>query len=288
MQDHSLKKDQFIDSISHLYDMTEVDAIWRYIRDSSYVKERKLAGRSLKNIIEDLLPALISGLPVQYALNESWFYNLPLYVDPSVLIPRPETEELVQLILNHIKQESISPSDLRILDIGTGSGCIALALKSQLVEAEVWAMDISTEALEVARKNSRALKLDIRFMQGDILEWEVVFDPLMKWDIVVSNPPYITPKEKLEMHPNVLEHEPDTALFVPEESPLLFYDHVASFGLQHLTAGGHLFVEINKNYGAQVADLFRKKGYQDVVIHEDMQGFERMVAANLKQLINQK
>src|SRR5690606_33314046 len=183
-----------------------------------------------------ILPELLAGKPLQYILKEAWFYGLPLLVNESVLIPRPETEELVDQIVR--KYRGTEP--LKIIDIGTGSGCIALALKHALPQAEVWAVDVSSNALKVAKNNASNHGLDVRFMQTDILEWDVVFDADIRFDVIVSNPPYITPDEKSEMAPHVLQFEPELALFAPEGAPLLFYQHIADFAQHYLTTGGRL------------------------------------------------
>ncbi|HLW50490.1 MAG TPA: HemK/PrmC family methyltransferase, partial [Sphingobacteriaceae bacterium] len=167
----------------------------------------------------------------------------------------------------------------RIIDIGTGSGCIALALKKSLPDAEVYAMDISGEALEVARRNANSLGLEINFIQADILEWELVVDSDLRFDLVVSNPPYITPTEKMEMENHVLDFEPDLALFVPEESPLLFYQYIADFARHHLLPDGKLYFEINQKYGRDIRELLSKKGFNNVRIMKDMQGVDRIIEA---------
>src|SRR5690606_24008283 len=195
------------------------------------------------------LSSLKKAEPIQYVLGYAWFMEMKLTVDRPVLIPRPETEELVQLVASQQKEAQ------RIIDIGTGSGCIALALKNALPATSVYALDISNEALNVAKENARNQRVQIEFIQADILQWDTTFQPDAWFDAVVSNPPYITHNEIREMHPNVLEHEPHLALFVDDHTPLLFYDHITSFAWQHLRPGGRLYFEINRNYGAAVCDL---------------------------------
>jgi release factor glutamine methyltransferase len=220
---------------------------------------------------------LLRNKPVQYVLHEAWFAGMKLYVDENVLIPRPETEELVQEIIVQSPDEK-----LNILDIGTGSGCIAIAIKKKLQNAVVYALDISRNALEIASQNAVQNKVEIQCINMDILlPDETVSFPL--FDIIVSNPPYIRKAEAREMQPNVLEFEPETALFVPDNAPLLFYKAIANFALKHLSPGsGRLFFEINEAYGNEVCALLREKGFAKIFIKKDMQGKDRMVMAHLK------
>ncbi len=212
--------------------------------------------------------------PVQYVLNEAWFCGLKLYVDKSVLIPRPETEELVEWIIDGCR----FPIDrLSILDIGSGSGCIAIALKRRLGKAEVWSCDISTVALQVAKRNAANVGVDVNFIQLDFLDVEQRAT-LPNCDIIVSNPPYITIEETKDMRPNVLDYEPSTALFVPDDDPLVFYRAIADFGKTHLRKGGSIFTELNEGLGKQTVDIFNANGYL-AEIKRDMQQKERMIKA---------
>ncbi|MDD2797101.1 MAG: peptide chain release factor N(5)-glutamine methyltransferase [Bacteroidales bacterium] len=215
------------------------------------------------------LKQLASGEPLQYVLGETEFYNLKFKVNQSVLIPRPETEELVDLILreNNSKQ-------LRILDIGTGSGCIAISLAKKLPDSVVEAWDISEDALQVALENSIKNKVDVHFSRKDILNLE---NSSNIFDIIVSNPPYVCESEAEAMHQNVLRFEPHLALFVPNHDPLMFYSKIVSLSSQLLRKGGLLYFEINAAYGSQTADLLRNNGYQSVVILKDIFGKERFV-----------
>lgn len=219
---------------------------------------------------------LLQQEPVQYVLNESWFCGLKFYVDKKVLIPRPETEELVEWIISNCK----FPIDqLEILDIGTGSGCIPVTLKRRLRKAVVTACDISETALGVARKNAARLGADVNFLQLDILDrskWPV----LPRFDIIVSNPPYIPENNKASMDPNVLQYEPHTALFVPDNNALLFYKAIAELGKSHLDQNGTLFFEIHEDLGLAIMDLLAKAGYQ-AELKKDMQGKDRMIKAEL-------
>jgi release factor glutamine methyltransferase len=231
---------------------------------------------------------LLRHEPVQYVLGEAWFYNLKLYVDKHVLIPRPETEELVHWIINDIKAKGLNvfergateadvTTQLKILDIGTGSGCIALALKHQMPKAEVWGCDVSEEALNVARRNGSELDIRVDFQGVDILD-EAQQRLLPTVDIIVSNPPYIPLKDKETMHANVLEHEPHLALFVPDNDALKFYKAIAHFAKKRLYENGALYFEIHEDLGDSVVALFESEGYQ-TELRKDMQGKYRMVKA---------
>jgi release factor glutamine methyltransferase len=231
--------------------------------------------------------------PVQYVLGEAHFHGLKLFVDHNVLIPRPETEELVEWIVKDVQAwntdaEKKAPgkahktNTLKILDVGTGSGCIALALKMELPGAELWGCDKSDAALNVARRNGATLDIRVDFQQADFLDTEQ-WNTLPDVNLLVSNPPYIPQNERETMEPNVLQHEPHTALFVPDENPLLFYEALAQFGKKKLRPGGAVYVEINENMGEAVVQLFQKAMYNKVQLKKDMQGKDRMVKALIDQ-----
>ena len=219
---------------------------------------------------------LLNREPVQYVLNESWFCGLKLYVDKNVLIPRPETEELVEWIISNCK---FPVDELKILDIGTGSGCIPISLKRRIRKAEVWACDISEKALAVAKRNADALGADVNFMQLDILGKEQR-NQLPEFDIIVSNPPYVPEKDKAQMQPNVLNYEPPTALFVPDNDPLVFYKAIAVFGKTHLSPKGTIYCEIHENLGSPVEEIFSSSGYT-TELKKDMQQKDRMIKSGL-------
>lgn len=224
--------------------------------------------------LQGYIQRLLKHEPVQYILNEAWFCGLRFYVDEKVLIPRPETEELVEWIISGCK----FPIDqLSILDIGSGSGCIAIALKRRLGKATVWSCDISSQALQIAKKNSAILGVDVNFIELDFLQKDRR-EQLPSFDIIVSNPPYIALKEKKEMLPNVLQYEPPTALFVPDNDPLIFYKAMADFGKTHLNKKGIIYAEINEGLGDVTAALFQQNDYT-TEIKKDMQGKERMIKA---------
>jgi release factor glutamine methyltransferase len=211
--------------------------------------------------------------PIQYILNEAWFYDIPFYVNQSVLIPRPETEELVDWIIKDHKGKQ----DLSILDIGTGSGCIPVILKRKIPESEVSSCEISSEALLVAQKNARKHKTEINFIQSDFLNKER-WPSLPKSDIIVSNPPYIPQQEKKLMHENVLAHEPHLALFVEDTNPLIFYEAIAEAGTTLLKDQGTIYVEIFEGLGQETQSLFDSKGFS-TILKKDMQGKDRFIKA---------
>lgn len=211
--------------------------------------------------------------PIQYILGETEFFGIRLMVNENVLIPRPETEELVDWIIKTNRH----PSPF-ILDIGTGSGCIAIALAKNNDNAKVYAMDISSGAIAVARENAIANDASIIFIEQDILTlpYSITGSP---FDIIVSNPPYIRESEKVLMRPNVLENEPELALFVNDSNPLVFYKAIANAAKRHLKSDGYVFCEINEAFGIETATIFQEMGFVDVTIRKDINGKERMVRA---------
>lgn len=226
-------------------------------------------------ILHQYTALLLQHQPVQYVLHEAWFYGMKLYVDEHVLIPRPETEELVEWML---KDAETNKQPINILDIGTGSGCIPIALKKNMPAAEVWAVDISNEALLVAQRNADTQQTSITFQQADILN-KPYPSVLPTFDVIVSNPPYIPLSDKKAMHPNVLQHEPHLALFVANEDPFLFYNAIVDFAQSLLNPGGSLYFEIHEAMGEQVKQLLTQKGFINVQVKKDMQGKDRMVKA---------
>jgi release factor glutamine methyltransferase len=240
-----------------------------------------------EDLLQDVAARLLEQEPIQYITATAWFYGLKLYVDRSVLIPRPETEELADWIIKDVLaaglpvfQRKTNDADvtsvLKILDVGTGSGCIALALKNKMPLAEVWGCDVSEEALNVARRNGSGNNIRVDFQGVDFLD-EAQQRLLPSVDILVSNPPYIPLRDKAGMQDNVLCYEPHTALFVPDEDALLFYRALARFGRKRLHDGGSIYLEIHEDLGQAVQELFTNEGYGSVEIRMDMQGKERMV-----------
>lgn len=215
---------------------------------------------------------LLNHKPVQYVINEAWFDGMNLLLDESVLIPRPETEELVDWI-----RKTYSPNEsIKILEVGTGSGCIALSLKKYFIKSTIVAIDVSEKALLVAKKNAQKFSLPIDFMNSNFL---TEFNTNQVFNIIVSNPPYISIKESKEMKQHVLHFEPHEALFVENSDPLIFYNKIAAFGRTHLTNTGSVFVEINEAYGTETKTLFESYNYSEVIIKKDMQGKDRMIQA---------
>lgn len=212
--------------------------------------------------------------PIQYVLGEAWFCGRSFIVDESVLIPRPETEWLVERAGEVVSAMDVSSP--RILDIGTGSGCIAVSLKKALPDAYVEAWDISEAALAIAKKNAKTLGADVAFRVRDALAVKDIDDPIQcKWDIIVSNPPYICDSERKDMEANVLEHEPATALFVPDADPLLFYKAIADYGKETLSQNGHLLFECNTRYAQATAEMMQEVGYEETEVADDCFGKPR-------------
>ncbi|OQP51839.1 protein-(glutamine-N5) methyltransferase, release factor-specific [Niastella yeongjuensis] len=250
------------------------------------------------NLLQEYTRELLTHKPVQYVLHEAWFCGMPFYVDENVLIPRPETEELVEWVVENAGQKtegrgqteegnrqwamgnnSIQATSLRILDIGTGSGCIPVSLKKKLPQAEVFACDVSEGALAVAAHNATAQQTPINLFQVDFLDTNS-WSALPQVDIIVSNPPYIPQRDKQTMLQNVLAYEPHLALFVPDNDALVFYEAIARFAEQTLLSRGSVFVEIHEDLGKQTMELFESKGFR-AEVKKDFQGKDRMVKAVL-------
>ncbi len=276
---------QFINELKDLYEADEIRQIYFMLLETRFGWSRSEYLRRKSDVLDnatfiwlsDRLQALLTAKPIQYVLGHAWFRGMELLVNESVLIPRPETEELVERIIQTCGVTGRLPH--RIIDIGTGSGCIAIALKLAFPEAACYALDISADALHVARQNAARQSAEISFINADILEWDTIFEATQLFDIVVSNPPYITMAERGDMHRNVAAHEPGLALFVEDSTPLLFYEHIAAFARKHLTTAGHLYFEINRRYGEEVCELLEKKGFAGVTLYSDIHGADRIVRA---------
>ncbi len=270
---------QYIEkNLNGLYPVEEIRAFARLVLEHvcglNYTQflicRDKRINTSEREQIRQIVERLKKFEPLQYILGETCFYGLRLKVNPSVLIPRPETEELVQWVLN--TNRLISPT---ILDIGTGSGCIALALKKALPLSRVAGTDISDGALITARENATGNQLDVGFFKSNILKWES-----QEWemfDLIVSNPPYVREQEKKDMLPNVLWHEPGTALFVPDSDPLIFYHKIGEFAMKYLKNDGCLFFEINENLGDEMEGLLSGLGFSGIRLNKDLRGKNRML-----------
>ena len=223
--------------------------------------------------LENFTNQLLQFKPVQYVLQEAWFDGMKFFVNDFVLIPRPETEELIEWVTKEIKLNKINT----ILDIGTGSGCISISLKKKNTNVIISALDISEDALSVAKKNAANLDADINFISTDFLD-ESKWNELSVFDMIVSNPPYIKQSEIETMRKVVIDFEPHIALFVDDDDPLLFYKKIAVFGKKHITVNGNIFVEINESLGKEVCLVFEKENYT-VELRNDMHGKNRMIKA---------
>lgn len=274
---------QLANNLQSLYDQREANAIANLVMekitglnrvDRLMVHTRGLTDQEAHQF-EQYCQSLMAGQPVQYVLEEAWFAHFPFYVNHWVLIPRPETEELVEWI----RVENGNIMGLRVLDIGTGSGCIPIALKKQMPGASIMSIDKSKEALAVAAKNALTLTAVIELKEIDFLD-QVQWEQLGEIDLIVSNPPYIMESEKRGMASHVLDHEPNMALFVSDADPLLFYRNIALFGQTHLSTNGTVYLEINQALGKEVCELFENMGYF-TELKQDLQGKDRMVKAQL-------
>lgn len=238
----------------------------RLISDKIYLSDEQ------NRRIDDTLERLKRYEPIQYIIGYTDFYGLTLRTDRRALIPRPETEELVDWILHECSNVG------NALDICTGSGCIAVCLAKYLKEAKVSALDISLEAIGLARENALNHQLDIVFYQKDIMATDSLWQ---KFDLIVANPPYVTLNEKIDMMPNVLDYEPSLALFVDDEDPLIFYRTIACFAQQNLVDGGMLFFEINRKFGKETVDLLASMGFVDIVPKKDISGNDRFIKCRI-------
>ncbi len=285
--------ENFLKKLSEVYETAEAQSIANIVfedvlmmkRHHIFMLEKDLTQGDTE-MLNGILHKLLKHEPVQYVLGMADFFGLRFKVNKNVLIPRRETEELVDAIVKEVRGWKMEgEKGMNILDICTGSGCIAIAIKKNIPAAHVSAIDISKDALEVATENAMLNKVDVDFYEGDILTSHFPLPTSSfstfnyPFSIIVSNPPYITQKEKETMHQNVLGYEPHLALFVSNENPLLFYEAIANFAQQHLSANGKLFVEINEIFGNEVAALFTAKGFTQTIIVKDMQGKDRFVCA---------
>jgi release factor glutamine methyltransferase len=264
---------QYVNDLSPLYPVSEARTLvmWVFEAYLSVTRKDVLSNLPLTVIpgeLEAAMGKLMAGEPVQYVLGRAPFYGRSFKVGPGILIPRNETEELVQLILNNHRGK------MKVLDLGTGSGCIAITLALEWKEAEVTALDISDQALELAKVNAADLNVKLSFAKADILANGL--DP-GKFDLMVSNPPYVLENERNLMHPNVLNHEPSLALFVPDDNPLKFYKAILFQTKRHLNPNGYLYFEINEAFGPEVKDLMQKEGFSEIQLYKDLNGKDRVV-----------
>jgi release factor glutamine methyltransferase len=272
----------FLVELQSVYDLGEATVITDWVFENiASIKKSDLIKNPLQQVpapvikkLKEKQEQLMLHQPVQYVLGQTSFYNMQFQVNHKVLIPRPETEELVNFVINSWRFESRQVS---FLDIGTGSGCIAIAIKKNLPSSKVMALDVSYDALEIASKNAVANKTNVQLTLFDFLD-ESRWPELMLFDAIVSNPPYIPNKEKEKLDKNVVDFEPHTALFVPDNNPLLFYEKIARFGRSHLNYNGKVYLETHEDYTKDVAALFAET-YQQVLVKKDLFGKERMVIA---------
>ncbi|MEW4924196.1 peptide chain release factor N(5)-glutamine methyltransferase [Algibacter sp. 2305UL17-15] len=279
----------FRTNLNGAYENEEIDRFFYLLIEDYYgVSRLQLAmnpGIEIENskAILDALELIKEHKPIQYIMGETEFYGLPFKVNGHVLIPRPETEELVEWILNCHSEPSEESRKITILDIGTGSGCIAIALAKNLPNAKVYALDVSKDALKIAKQNAELNKVNIEFIEADILSLCQGEDisKSQKFDIIVSNPPYVRELEKEMMNHNVLDHEPHLALFVKDNNPLLFYEAISGFAKTALTENGQLFFEINEYLGKETVDLLEKYKFKNIELKQDIFGKNRMVKAEI-------
>ncbi len=277
----------FLGSINNVYEKREAENITDWIFEN-VTNLKRLERNADKNVelnfaqeekLKKYLEEIKNHKPVQYVLQEAWFYKKKFFVNEHVLIPRPETEELVNWIVNDTQtsEHENHPRKLQILDIGTGSGCIAISINKELKHANVFAIDVSDDALKVAQRNANNLDANINFSRINFLdkkEWE----SLNMFDIIVSNPPYIPKVEKEKLAKNVTDFEPGIALFVPDNDPFIFYKKISVFAKSHLKTDGKIYVEVHEDYAKKIKDIFEESGFISV-IKSDIYGKERMVSA---------
>ncbi|WP_428225902.1 peptide chain release factor N(5)-glutamine methyltransferase [Flavobacterium sp.] len=274
-------KVQFTEALLPIYDEKEIESFFILVLDAFHQMKRiDLALQSDFELDamqlfqwETVLGQLQQEKPIQYILGETEFYGLPFYVNENTLIPRPETEELVEWILQTVKEKS-SKEKVKILDIGTGTGCIAIALAKNLPHAEVYAMDVSAKALEVARRNAKLNEVSITFLHQSVLDIAILNQ---SFDIIVSNPPYVRNLEKQEIKKNVLAYEPHLALFVEDTDALLFYRKIAQLAQINLEENGQLFFEINQYLGKEMIALLESMNFDAIELRKDIYGNDRMI-----------
>lgn len=280
MEDFNQCKEIFLDSLKENLPSREIENIffellffkmnWERV-DYLLNKNQKLSQKEV-SFFKNCLEKINKNIPVQYITGQVNFCNLLIKVNPNVLIPRPETEELVHLILNNHNQDSLK----EILDIGTGSGCIIIALKKTLPNTNCTAIDISKEAIRTAKANAVLNKVEVDFITKDILDYK---NEEKSWDMIVSNPPYIPISNKKYMHPNVVQNEPSQALFVENEEPLKYYQIISDFAKNHLKKNGKIYFEIHEDFANDVVNLLSTKKHFKTTVHKDFQGKNRFVVA---------
>jgi release factor glutamine methyltransferase len=275
-------RETFSKQLSATYPKTEIDTFFSILieeylelqRIDTVLKPNFLITTNKLVLLNTALKRLQNEEPIQYILGKTEFYGLPFLVNKNTLIPRPETEELVELILKEVNKSK----PLQILDIGTGSGCIPVTLAKKRPKATIFAMDVSKEALSIAKQNASLHNVVINFLQEDILKTEIL---PQKFDVIVSNPPYVRTLEKVAIKNNVLANEPHLALFVEDNNPLIFYDKIADLAKKHLRENGKLYFEINEYLGKEMVALVAQKGFKDIQLKKDLFGKDRILKASI-------
>ncbi|RED23918.1 release factor glutamine methyltransferase [Flavobacterium cutihirudinis] len=278
---------QFIKELSPFYDAYEAESFFYLIlEDKHRLRQIDLALNHELNFFEkdfivwnSLLAELKKEVPIQYLLGKTSFYGLDFEVNENVLIPRPETEELVEWIINENKGSS---KEIKILDIGTGSGCVAISLAKNLPNAKVYAIDVSKKALDVAKINAIKNNVDVTFMLKNILELEVLKSD---YDIIVSNPPYVRNLEKAEIKKNVLDFEPHLALFVDDNDALIFYRKIAELAQKNLLKNGQLYFEINQYLGKETKEMLEKMNFKNIELRKDIYDNDRMISCKVSKTL---
>jgi release factor glutamine methyltransferase len=284
-------KTTFLQELSSLYEEQEIESFFYIILDKLHSLKRIDLALNPQTVMDgvhlkqwkNIVSELKQQKPIQYILGETEFYGLRFLLNENTLIPRPETEELVELIIESTNYE-LRNTKLKVLDIGTGSGCIAISLSKHLANSEVFAIDVSEKALAVAKKNSELNDVKVNYINVDILKIndlkELAIHNLQlatQFDIIVSNPPYVRNLEKYEIKPNVLEYEPHLALFVDDIDPLLFYRKIAELAIKNLNPNGKLYFEINQYLGKETVELVKSFGFKNVKLIKDIYGNDRMI-----------
>ena len=271
----------FVDNLLDQYQIREINNFFYMLLEKLFGWKKIDFHLNKKNIIDnktdlfflDVIGQLKNKVPIQYILKKTWFYGLEIELNTNVLIPRPETEQLVELI--RIDNKNQDPK--KLIDIGTGSGCIILALKSIFTNSKCFGIDNSILAIDVAKKNADKLSLTVDFLIEDIFS----YFPDEKYDLIVSNPPYIPKFESSKLDTNVLNYEPYSALFVEDKNPLIYYQKIALFGFKYLNKNGKIYFEINEKYGNDVVSLLKDIGYENIILKKDFQEKNRFVYATL-------
>jgi release factor glutamine methyltransferase len=278
---------QFIQELTPIYDAGEAESFFYLILEEKHQLRRidlalhpDLVFSEAEIVVwNSILEQLKQEIPVQYLLRKTSFYGLDFEVNENVLIPRPETEELVEWILESRKSK-VESQNIRILDIGTGSGCIAISLAKNIPNAQVFAIDVSEKALATAKTNAENNSVNVTFINQNILETE---DLRQQFDIIVSNPPYVRNLEKEEIKKNVLDNEPHLALFVEDNDALIFYKKIAELAQKNLSENGQLYFEINQYLGKETVDLLEKMNFKNIELRKDIYGNDRMISCHCKE-----